>query len=149
MASSSPQEKITDMEKKHDNALPLQAGFLERIFVEMPCGAAMHRIVRNETGEAVDYFTTRVNPAFSKLLEVPEESVLDIKASERLSPKEHRHWLRVFEPVTLEGKTTTFTFYSAKTRQAYYGTAICPEPSSFFIMFSKAEDWNSEVMRLP
>lgn len=136
------------MEKKRNDALPLQADFLERIFVEMPCGAAMHRMVRDETGEAVDYVTTRVNPAFSKLLEVTEESVIGVRASERLSSKELRHWLRVFEPVTLEGKTTTFTFYSNKTRQAYYGTAICPEPSSFLIMFSKAEDWNPDVMRL-
>ncbi|HPS44362.1 MAG TPA: hypothetical protein PK542_07735 [Treponemataceae bacterium] len=137
------------MEKKRNDALPFKGDFLERIFVEMPCGAAMHRMVRDEIGEAVDYVTTSVNPAFSKLLEVTEESVIGVKASERLSPKELRHWLRVFEPVALEGKTTTFTLYSAKSRQAYYGTAICPERDSFLIMFTKAEDWNPEVMRLP
>lgn len=137
------------MKEKQNEALPHQSEFLERLFVEMPCGAATHRIVCDETGEAVDYVTIRVNPAFCTLLEMTEESVIGVKASERLSPKELRHWLRIFAPVALEGKTTTFTIYSTKTQHAYYGTAICPERDSFFIMFSKAEDWNPEVMRVP
>ena len=149
MDNSNPLANVARMEKNRDVALPLQGDFHERMFAEMPCGAAMHRIVCDETGEAVDYVTTRVNPAFSALLGTAEESVVDVKASERLSPKELRHWLRVFAPVALEGKTTTFTMYSMKKRQAYYGTAIYSEPGSFLIMFTKAEDWNPEIMRLP
>jgi PAS domain-containing protein len=137
------------MNEKDNGTLPLQREFLERLFVEMPCAAAMHRIVCDETGEAVDYAVTRVNPAFCTLLETTEESVVEVNGSKRLSPKELRHWLRVFAPVALEGKTTNFTIYSQKTQQAYYGTAICPERGSFFVMFRKAEDWNPDIMRLP
>jgi PAS domain-containing protein len=137
------------MNEKNDCALPHKGEFLERLFIEMPCAAAMHRIVCDETGEAVDYAMTRVNPAFCALLEMTEESVVEVNASERLPPKELRHWLRVFAPVALEGKTTTFTIYSKKTQKAFYGTAICPERGAFFVMFTKAEDWNPEVMRLP
>lgn len=137
------------MNEKDNGALPLQGDFFERLFVEMPCGAAMHRIMCDEAGEAIDYSMTRVNPAFCSLLETTEESVVDVKASERLSPKELRHWLRIFAPVALEGKTTTFTMYSTKTQHAYYGKVLCPERGSFFVMLTKAEDWNPKVMRVP
>lgn len=124
-------------------------GFLGRLIDEMPCGAAMHRIVLDEAGKAVDYVTTRVNQAFTTLLGVTAESVVGVRAGEHLAPDELKHWLRVFAPVALEGKTTTYTMYSAKNRQAFYGTAICPERGMFFVMFVRAEDWNPEYMRLP
>lgn len=137
------------METFREGALLGQSSFLERLIDEMPCGAALHRIVCDDIGTAVDYVTLRVNNAFRTLLDVTDKSVVGVKASEHLSMKELRHWLRVFTPVALEGKTTNYTMYSAKNRQAYYGTAICPEHGLFFVMFVKAEDWNQNVMRFP
>jgi hypothetical protein len=123
--------------------------FITRFLNEIPCGAAMNRIVCDGAGVPIDYVTTRVNPAFCALLGVTEKSVIDTGASEHLSREELGHWLRIFTPVALEDKTITFTMYSTKSKQAFYGTAICPERGMFLVMFARAEDWNPEYMHLP
>lgn len=137
------------MEKKGDGAPACGYDFIAKLIDEMPCGAAMNTIVCDAEGAPVDYVTTRVNPAFCALLGVSAESVVDSRASEHLSAEELRHWLRIFAPVALEGKTSTYTMYSPKNKQAFYGTVICPERGRFFVMFVRAEDWNPEYMRFP
>lgn len=136
------------MEKKNGASF-FREGFQKRLFDGMPCGAAMHRILCDDGGAAIDYIVTSVNPAFISLLGVPEETIVNVRASERLSPEELRHWLRVFAPVALEGKTTTYTLYSPRNRQAYYSTAISPERGFFFVMFVKDTDWNPAIMACP
>lgn len=137
------------MEKNDGVEDEFRAEFFGKLVDEIPCGAAMHRIVCDDAGTAVDYVTTRVNPAFKALLGVPPESVVGFKASEHLSREELRHWLRIFAPVALEGKTITYTMYSSKNKQAFSGTAICPERGMFFVMFVRSDDWNPEYMQHP
>lgn len=103
----------------------------------MPIGAALHRIICDDEGNAIDYVTTAVNPMFITLIEIKEENVIGIRASEHLSPEELAHWLRVFAPVALEGKIMTYTMYSPRNKLAFNGTAICPEKGYFFVMFDK------------
>jgi hypothetical protein len=137
------------MEKKDGVDDAFRDEFFGKLIDEIPCGAALHRIICDAAGTAVDYVTTRVNPAFKALLGVSAETVVGFKASEHLSPEELRHWLRIFAPVALEGKTITYTMYSVKNKQAFSGTAICPERGMFFVMFVRSEDWNPEYMHLP
>lgn len=137
------------MQKDGDKQPVSEYGFITKFIDEIPCGAAMNTLVCDASGAPVDYVTTRVNPAFCAMLGVSAESVIDTRASDHLSTEELRHWLRIFAPVALEGKTLTYTMYSAKNKQAFYGTAICPERYRFFVMFVRAEDWNPAYMKLP
>ncbi len=108
---------------------------LGRIFMDMPCGAAMHRLVCDASGRPVDYVTTEVNAMFTALLGAKAETVEGVPASEHLSPEELSHWLEIFAPVALEGRPRRYTMYSPNRETTFTGTVLCPCPGWFFVMF--------------
>ncbi len=114
-----------------------QYPLLHDIFVHMPCAAAMHKIVCDSDGTAVDYYTTEVNPLFERLLGVDAASVLGKLASEKLQHEELRHWLSIFGPVALEGHARTYVMHSSLNDAAFTGTALCPRKGYFFVMFTR------------
>lgn len=113
--------------------------FLYTIFTEMPCGAALHKLVCDENGKAIDYYVTEVNPQFSALMNIEPEDVIGKRASLRLPQEELNHWLDILAPVALEGKNARYRMYSPYKRKTFTSTAICPQKGYFFVMFV-AED---------
>jgi len=105
------------------------------VFQEMPCGAALHKIVCDEKGKAIDYVTLEVNKEFLTLLGVKSEEIIGINASQRLSATELQYWLDIFGTVALEEKTSHYKIYSPFSKQHYNGKAICPERGYFIAMF--------------
>jgi len=124
-------KKVTDTEDLTIRNKPT----LFRVFMDMPCGAAMHRIVCDPEGRPVDYVTTEVNAMFTALLGTKADAVVGVPASEHLSRDELNHWLEVFSPVALRGESRFYTMYSSHRETTFNGTALCPKPGYFFVMF--------------
>lgn len=114
-----------------------QYPLLHDIFLHMPCGAAMHRLVCDLDGTPIDYYTTEVNPWFSRILKVDASTVIGELASTKISRSELDHWLSIFGPVAMEGHTRSYVMYSPANDMRYIGTAICPQKGFFFVMFNR------------
>ena len=54
------------------------------LFREMMHGCALHEILRDESGKAVDYLILAVNPAFERMTETKAEAMLGRRATEAL-----------------------------------------------------------------
>jgi len=116
-------------ESIRNNSLYLQ------VFQEMPCGAALHKIVCDDQGKAIDYVALEVNKKFLALLGVTSEEIIGIKASMRLPLAELQYWLDIFGTVALEGKTGQYKMFSPFNKTHYEGKVICPKKGYFIAMF--------------
>lgn len=104
--------------------------------MDMPCGAALHRLVCDDEGRPIDYIATEVNTMFTVLLGTKADSVEGVPASSNLSKEELARWLDIFAPVALEGRSRHYTMYSSRRETTFKGTAVCPSPGWFFVMFA-------------
>lgn len=108
---------------------------LYKIFMDLPCAAAMNRIILDDTGNPIDYIATEVNTMFTVLLGTTVENSIRIRASEHLPPAEFLYWLGIFGPVALEGVSRSFNMFSQKLNKNFNGTVVCPRRGYFFVMF--------------
>lgn len=107
-----------------------------RLFAEMSNGCALHEIVYDSAGNAVDYITLEINHAFESLLNTRREDVIGKKASEILPPEELKHWLEIFGPVATTEKSVHYEMYSPFNQKYFEGSAYCPEKNKFAVIFS-------------
>ena len=106
------------------------------LFSEMMNGFALNEIVCDEAGRPVDYVTLEVNSAFETLLNTTRQAVVGQPASAILPQEELTHWLAVFGPVALTGKSTRYEMYSPFNQRYFEGSAYRPEPGKFAVTFS-------------
>ena len=110
------------------------------LFSEMAYGAALHEVVTDSEGHAVDYVTLEVNGAFESLLGCRKEAVTGKRASDILPPDELRHWLDIFGPVALLGTSCHYEVYSPLNNKHFEGTAYSPGEGKFAVVFSDVTD---------
>lgn len=110
--------------------------FLRALFTEMPCACMYHELFRDDRGNPVDYAPLEANPGFARVIGIDPSPIIGRRASQYLPADDARHWLSVFAPAALQGKTVNFHLYSPQTDQTFYGTAISPEPGYFLSMFT-------------
>ncbi len=121
--------------KQAEEALRVSEEKYRKLFSEMFTGAALHQIVCDAEGRAVDYITLEVNHAFEVMLNAPREAVIGQRASAILPADELAHWLEVFGPVALTGQSTRYELYSALNNKYFEGSAYCPALGQFAVTF--------------
>ena len=104
------------------------------LFREMLNGFALHEMLYDQSGKAVDYRFLEVNPSFERLTGLKAESVVGRTALEVL-PGTERHWIETFGQVTLSGEPVFFEQYSAELGKYFEVTAFRPEPGRFACIF--------------
>ena len=113
-----------------------QEAFLNTLFTEMPCACIHHELVFDERGTAIDYVPLGANPGFERVIGVDPAHIIGRKASQYLPKNDAQHWLSVFAPAALYGKTVHYHLFSPQMNQTYYGTVISPERGFFLSMFT-------------
>lgn len=113
-----------------------QDPFLHTLFMEMPCACMYHKLVCDENGNAIDYIPTEANHAFARVIGRDPAPIIGKRASEYIPADAARHWLSIFAPAALQGKTVRYHMYAKQMNQTYFGTAISPEPGVFLSMFT-------------
>lgn len=106
-----------------------------KLFSEMRNGFALNEIICDENVNPVDYVTLEVNAAFENLLDVKRDMVIGMKAGDFMTPEELKHWLNIFSPVALTGKSTQYEMFSAVNKKYFEGIAYSPEPMKFAVVF--------------
>ena len=128
---------FTDISERKQSELAILASEekYRTLFSEMSAGGALHEIICDDSGNAIDYITTEVNSAYESILGVKREAVIGKRASEILPKEELQHWLDIFGPVALTGRSANYEMFSSLNNKYFEGSAYSPEPGKFAVTF--------------
>lgn len=104
------------------------------LFREMQEGCALHEMVYDDAGEAVDYRFLAVNPAFERMTGLRSTAVVGRTVLEAL-PGIERHWIETYGRVVETGEDISFEAYTAPLDKHFLVTAFRPSPGRFACVF--------------
>ncbi|MCW7752907.1 PAS domain-containing protein [Desulfobotulus sp. H1] len=104
------------------------------LFATMPYGFALHEIIRNEQGEAVDYRFLTVNPAFERLTGLPQKRITGKRVLEIL-PDTEPEWIERYGRVLAGDSPMHFESFSAAMAKHYEVTAYALSSETFVTLF--------------
>ena len=128
---------VTDITKRRmaDEAVRLSEKKYRHLFENMTTGFALHEIIRDDQGKAVDYRFLEVNPAFEKLTGVKASDLVGKTVLEVL-PNTEQYWIDNAGRVALTGESMAYQNYSRELGRTYDTWLFCPEKYKFAVIFS-------------
>ena len=93
-------EEVRNSEEKH-----------RALVNQMQLGLAVHKIILNKKGEAVDYLFLDVNPAYERITGLKKERVIGRRVLEVL-PNIEKIWIEKYGNVALTGEPASFESYA-------------------------------------
>ena len=107
---------------------------LSSLFASMSEGYAVHELVYDTSGRAIDYIITEVNPAFEKITGINKKSSLGKKATEVYSVTE-APYLATYAEVVSSGKPASFVTYFPPMEKHFTISVFSPEKGKFATVF--------------
>lgn len=111
----------------------MNLSFYKSFVDEAPFGYACHKIVVNDSGEAVDYEFIEVNKAFENMTGLRAKDIIG-KCVTAVLPdikNDPFDWIRYYGEVALQGRSTSFQQYSAPLKRWYEVKAYSPQAGYF------------------
>ena len=105
------------------------------LFREMLDGFALHEIIYDETGKAIDYRFLNINPAFERMTGLKSENLVGRTILE-VMPGTEPYWIETYGKVALTGEPIFFENYSAEVNKHFEVTAFRPGPKQFACIFA-------------
>jgi PAS domain S-box-containing protein len=106
-----------------------------RLFTEMEHGFALHEMIHNGAGEAVDYRFIEVNPAFERLTGLPADRIVGRTAKQAL-PNLDAFWIDLYGDVVRTGQPRHVEHFSTALNRWYEVHVYRPSPGRFATLFS-------------
>ncbi len=104
------------------------------LFSQMPVGFALHEMVLDDEGRAINYRFLAVNPAFERMTGLSAKQVLGRCVLEAL-PGTEKYWIDTYARVALAGATLSFENYTKSLDKHFQVTAFSPRKGRFACMF--------------
>lgn len=124
---------VTD-KKRSEAALRNSETQYRLLFESMQEGFALHKIITNPAGEAVDYRFITVNPAFERLTGLKSAELIGKRVKDVL-PATEDYWIKTYAAVAISGKHLEFENYSRELDKYYRVVAFSPQPGYFATIF--------------
>ena len=105
------------------------------LYATMNEGVAVHEIVCDSRGEAIDYVITDVNPAYESIVGMTREEVINKKASQ-VYQAEGPPYLETYAGVAATGKPVSFTTYFPPMKKHFRISVFSPRPGAFATVFA-------------
>ncbi len=121
--------------KQAEEALRRSKEEYQQLFNSMINGFALHELVRDESGNPIDYKFLQINPAFEKLTGLRAADLIGKKAYGSL-PGLEDFWLENYSKVALTGEPVHFENYSISLDKFFDVTAYSPTENQFACIFS-------------
>jgi PAS domain S-box-containing protein len=125
---------ITDRKRLSD-ALHESEQRYRSLFESMNEGHALHEMVFDETGRAVDYRFLEVNPAFGRLTELDPQNVIGRTVREVL-PGIEPFWIETYGRVVATGMSERFESHATALGRWYEVFAYRTAPGRFAVSFA-------------
>ena len=109
---------------------------LSEIYSSMIEGLALHEIIYDNSGKAIDYIITEVNPAFEKITGLKINNIAGKKASIIYGTGE-APYLNIFAKVANEGKPTSFEAYFKPMEKYFTISVFSPGNGKFATVFAE------------
>jgi PAS domain S-box-containing protein len=110
------------------------------LFSSMTEGFALHEIMTDERGEAIDYRFLDLNPAFERLTGLKRDEVVGRPVTEVL-PGIEPFWIERYGRVALAGEPVTFERYFPAPLNLWYQVySYRPAPRQFAVIFTDVTD---------
>jgi PAS domain S-box-containing protein len=124
---------------KHMEELSRSERKYRLLFENLTSGFALHQMIYDEGGKAIDYRYIEANPAFERLTGLSAKEIIG-KTIKEMAPETEEYWIQAFGNVAMTGKPMHFMNYS-KTQGRYYESFIfCPDKDKFAVVFNDASD---------
>ncbi len=104
------------------------------LFSKMLDGFALHEVICDNSGKAVDYKFIEVNPAFENLTGLKRETIVG-KTVLEVMPDTEPYWIENYGKVALTGESLRFENYSVELDKYFEVVAFCPEYGKFAVLF--------------
>jgi PAS domain S-box-containing protein len=105
------------------------------LFENMTTGFALHEVVCDEQGRAVDYRFLEINPAYEQLTGLKASNIIGRTVREVL-PGTEAYWIEIFGRVALSGEPTSYENYSKELERWYQVRVFCPKIGQFAVIVS-------------
>ena len=109
------------------------------LFESLTAGFALHEIVRDRDGIAIDYRFLQVNPAFEALVGMPASELIGRTVME-VMPGTERAWIDRYARVVDTGEPAEFEDYARELDRSYHVVAYRPEPGRFAVLVDDITD---------
>jgi PAS domain S-box-containing protein len=120
--------------KKSRKALLESEKKLSSLYSAMSDGLAIHEVIYDNSGNAVDYFINDVNPAFEQITQLKKENTIGRKATEVFSVKK-APYLEIYTRVASTGKSASFETYFPPMNKYFQVSVFSPEKGKFATVF--------------
>ena len=120
------EESVRESEKQH------------RLFSALNEGACLHEIVYDESGNALDYVITDVNPSFESISGIKREDAIGRKASELYGTGEAPYleiYTKVAARARASGEPTSFKTYFPLLKKLFSISVFSPDKGKFVTVF--------------
>ncbi len=114
-------------------------------FTEMVEAYALHEIICDTNGVAIDYRYLDINPAFEKMTNLKRTEILG-KTSKELFPRTESNWVERFGKVALGGKPILFEDYSVEQNKSYRVAVFCPKKGQFAVIFTETTEEKKKIL---
>jgi PAS domain S-box-containing protein len=122
--------------KETEDDLQISKDQFQKLFSEMLQGSALHEMIYNDKGKAVDYVTLDINKSFETIMNVRREQVIGKLASSILPDRELKKWLAIFAPVARGGGPKNYKQYSQLNNKYFEGVVFSPKQGHFWVTFN-------------
>lgn len=107
----------------------------QELFDNMLEGFALHEMIFDKDGKALDYRFINVNPYFEKLTGLKKESLIN-KTVKEVLPSTENYWINAYGKVTTTGEPLYFENYSQELDKHFSCYAFSPSKNKFAVVFS-------------
>ena len=104
------------------------------LYSSMTEGVALHEMIYDDQGKAVDYMITDTNPAYEKITSLSREQAVGSKASE-LYGTGNPPYFDIYEKVTSSGEPTFFETYFPPMQKHFSISVFSPGKGKFATVF--------------
>ena len=121
--------------KEMENALRKSEEKHRLLTTQMLQGLALHEIILDEAGKAIDYRFLFVNKSFEKLTGLTQEKVVGKTVLEIL-PETEYYWIEKYGHVAMTGEPLHYENYSKELDKYFEVVAYSPRPQEFAVVIS-------------
>jgi PAS domain S-box-containing protein len=127
--------RMESLLEKDEQKLRTSENRYRALFKQMTEGFALHEIVSDKNGEAVDYRFLEVNDAFEKIVGIDRNDIL-LKLQSEILPDEDPAFVKIYEEVVKTQTPIHFTKYSKALKRYLSIVAFSTEPGKFATMLN-------------
>lgn len=114
---------------------------------EMQLGLALHEIVCDDKGKAVDYRFISINKSYERVTGLMSEDIIGKTVLEVL-PKTEKYWIEQYAKVAITGESSEFESYSVEFNKYFHVHVYSPEAGRFAVIIDDVTERKRQVDRI-